>query len=134
VGTLFGGGWVQDRFSLFATAALLLGLVALVASADWEDELTWEAMPLAFLAAFGGMVAASATSLVGLWAGLELAALAGVAAAGLRAHETGVRLLLVSAVAGALVTVGFAILYAMAGAASLATLRAAFRPDAVSVP
>jgi NADH-quinone oxidoreductase subunit N len=37
-------------------------------------------------------------------------------------------------VAGALVTVGFAILYAMAGAASLAALRSAFRPDAVSVP
>src|SRR5207237_659493 len=68
VGTLFGGGWGQDRFSLFAKAALLLGLVTLVASADWDDELTWETAPLAFLAVFAGMVAASATSLVGLWA------------------------------------------------------------------
>ena len=36
---------------------------------------TVTALPMAFLVAFGGMVAASATSLVGLWAGLELAAL-----------------------------------------------------------
>ena len=50
IGTLFGGGWEQDRFSLFAKAALLLGLVTLLASADWQDDLTWEAAPLAFLA------------------------------------------------------------------------------------
>jgi len=131
VGTLFGGGWGQDRFSLFAKAALLLGLVTLVASADWDDELTWETAPLAFLAVFAGMVAASATSLVGLWAGLELAALAGVAAAGLRARQTsslriqGIRLLVTSGVAAALVTFGFAYLYAMAGDASLLELRRA---------
>ncbi|HYW27768.1 MAG TPA: hypothetical protein VE953_26590, partial [Terriglobales bacterium] len=35
VGTLFNGGWQQDRFSLFAKGALLLGLIVLVA-ADLE--------------------------------------------------------------------------------------------------
>src|SRR5207244_9757355 len=54
VGTLFGGGWEQDRFALFAKGALLLGLVTLIASADWDDERTWQAAPLAFLAVFGG--------------------------------------------------------------------------------
>ncbi|HEY4026692.1 MAG TPA: proton-conducting transporter membrane subunit [Candidatus Dormibacteraeota bacterium] len=136
VGTLFAGGWQQDRFALFAKAALLLGLIVLVAS-DLEagdQESGWSALPLAFLAAFGGMVAASATSLVGLWAGLELAALAAVAAAGVVARDAGSRLLVVSAVAGGLVAVGFAVLYAMAGSASLSALSIALRPSAVSVP
>jgi NADH:ubiquinone oxidoreductase subunit 2 (subunit N) len=136
VGTLFGGGWQQDRFSLFAKGALLLGLIVLVA-ADLEagdPDSGWSALPLAFLVAFGGMVAASATSLVGLWAGLELAALAAVAAAGVSAREVGARLLLVSAVAGALVLVGFAVLYAMAGGASLAALSTGLKPTAIGAP
>ncbi|HXM57070.1 MAG TPA: proton-conducting transporter membrane subunit [Candidatus Dormibacteraeota bacterium] len=136
LGTLFSGGWQQDRFALFAKAALLLGLVVLVA-ADLEggdQDAGWSGLPLSFLVVFGGMVAASATSLVGLWAGLELAALAAVAAAGMTAREVGARLLLVSAVAGGLVAVGFAVLYAMAGGASLATLGAALRPSSVSIP
>src|SRR2546430_7374848 len=102
IGALFGGGWEQDRFSLFAKAALLLGLLTLIASADWDDDWTWEAVPLAFLVVFGGMVAASASSLVGLWAGLELAALSGVAAAGLAARIVGVRLLVGFGLAAAL--------------------------------
>jgi len=136
VGTLFNGGWQQDRFSLFAKGALLLGLIVLVA-ADLEagdPDSGWSALPLAFLVAFGGMVAASATSLVGLWAGLELAALAAVAAAGVSAREVGARLLLVSALAGALVLVGFAVLYAMAGGASLSALAAGLRPSAIGAP
>jgi len=136
VGTLFAGGWQQDRFALFTKAALLLGLIVLVAG-DLEagdPDSGWSALPLAFLVAFGGMVAASATSLVGLWAGLELAALAAVAAAGVSAREIGARLLLVSAVAGALVLVGFAVLYAMAGGASLTALSTALRASSVSVP
>jgi len=136
VGTLFNGGWQQDRFSLFAKGALLLGLIVLVA-ADLEagdPDSGWSALPLAFLVAFGGMVAASATSLVGLWAGLELAALAAVAAAGVSAREIGARLLLVSALAGALVLVGFAVLYAMAGGASLSALAAGLRPSAIGAP
>jgi NADH-quinone oxidoreductase subunit N len=136
LGTLFSGGWQQDRFALFAKAALLLGLIVLVAG-DLEagdQQAGWSAVPLAFLVAFGGMVAASATSLVGLWAGLELAALAAIAAAGATAREVGTRLLLVSAVAGALVAVGFALLYAMAGGSSLAALDTALRPASVSIP
>jgi NADH-quinone oxidoreductase subunit N len=136
VGTLFDGGWQQDRFALFAKGALLLGLVVLVA-ADLEmgdPDSGWSALPLAFLVAFGGMVAASATSLVGLWAGLELAALAAVAAAGVSARDVGARLLLVSAVAGALVLVGFAVLYAMAGGASLSALSTGLKPSAIGIP
>jgi NADH-quinone oxidoreductase subunit N len=136
VGTLFNGGWQQDRFALFAKGALLLGLVVLVA-ADLEagdPDSGWSALPLAFLVAFGGMVAASATSLVGLWAGLELAALAAVAAAGVSAREVGARLLLVSALAGALILVGFAVLYAMAGGASLSALAVGLRPSAIGAP
>ena len=136
VGTLFAGGWQQDRFALFAKAALLLGLIVLLAG-DLEardSEAPSAALPLAVLVAFGGMVAASATSLVGLWAGLELAALAAVAAAGVSAREVGTRLLLVSAVAGALVAVGFAVLYATTGGASLATLGSALKPSSVNAP
>jgi NADH-quinone oxidoreductase subunit N len=136
VGTLFGGAWQQDRFALFAKAALLLGLVVLVAgdleAGDRERE--WSPMPLAFMVVFGGMVAASATSLVGLWTGLELAALAAVAAAGVTARDVGMRLLLVSAVAGALVAIGFAALYAIAGSGSLTTLGATLRASSLSVP
>src|SRR5437588_460316 len=62
------------------------------------------------------------------------AALAAVAAAGLTTRETGVRLLLVSAVAGAFVAIGFAVLYAMAGSASLASLRSGLHPSSVNVP
>src|SRR5205814_8361915 len=89
VGTLFAGGWQQDRFALFVKAALLLGLVVLIAggleagvqrAAAASEARPLDALPLAFAVAFGGMVAASATSLVALWAGLELAALAAVAA------------------------------------------------------
>jgi NADH-quinone oxidoreductase subunit N len=136
VGTLFAGGWQQDRFALFAKAALLLGLVVLLAGdlEAGERDGGWTALPLAFLVVFGGMVAASATSLVGLWAGLELAALAAVAAAGVSAREVGRRLLLVSAIAGALVAVGFAVLYAMVGSASLAALDTALQPAAVTIP
>jgi len=136
LGTLFSGGWQQDRFALFAKAALLLGLLVLVAG-DLEagdQDASWSGLPLAFLVVFGGMVAASATSLVGLWAGLELAALAAIAAAGVTARDIGLRLLLVSAVAGGLVAVGFGVLYAMAGGSSLAALDSALRPSSVSLP
>jgi len=136
VGTLFAGGWQQDRFALFAKAALLLGLVVLIAG-DLEagdQDASWNGLPLAFLVVFGGMVAASATSLVGLWAGLELAALAAIAAAGVASRDVGIRLLLVSAVAGGLLAIGFGVLYAMAGGSSLTALATALRPTSVSIP
>ncbi|HKA10695.1 MAG TPA: proton-conducting transporter membrane subunit [Candidatus Dormibacteraeota bacterium] len=134
VGTLFDGGWQQDRFALFAKAALLLGLIVLIASSLWSpSELEENPLPAVFVVAFGGMVAASATSLVALWAGLEVAALAAIAVAGLSAREAGTRLLLTSAVGAALLAVGFAFLIATAGDASLAGLRTALRPSSVNL-
>lgn len=137
IGSLFAGGWQQDRFALYAKAALLLGLIVLIAGGlevGEDREPSSSVLPLTLLVVFGGMVAASATSLIALWAGLELAALAAVAAAGLTAKETGIRLLLVSGLAGGLVAVGFAVLFAMAGGASLTALQVGLRPGSVSVP
>jgi NADH-quinone oxidoreductase subunit N len=142
VGTLFAGGWQQDRFALFVKSALLLGLIVLIAggleagarrAAVGPEARPLDALPSAFAVAFGGMVAASATSLVALWAGLELAALAAVAAAGLTTRDAGVRLLLISVVAAALVGVGFAVLYAMAGSMSLAALRTGLHASSVNL-
>lgn len=132
--TLFGGGWVQDRFSLFAKAALLLGLLALVAAGDWEDTQARQALVPAYLAVFGGMVAASATGLVGLWAGLELAALGAVAAVGAASRIWGRRLLVVSALAAGLVAFGLALLYSAVGASSLSGLRNTFTHEVVTMP
>src|SRR5207245_2722857 len=109
--TLFGGALVQDRFALFAKAAALLTAAVALAATDWtaEDSLHLGlAMPL--LAAFGIMVAASAADLVGLWAGLELAAAAGVVLVSLRRPDLGLRRAVVGgvAVAAALVAVKLA--------------------------
>ena len=135
VGTLFAGGWQQDRFALFAKAALLLGLIVLVASSlSSPSEPEEDPLPAVFVVAFGGMVAASATSLVALWAGLEVAALAAIAATGVNFREVGTRLLLISAVGAALLAAGFAVLIATAGDASLAGLRTALRPGSVNLP
>lgn len=134
VGTLFAGGWVQDRFSVFAKASLLVGLAALVASSDWRARQLPEVLTLGMLSVFGGMVAASASSLLGLWAGLELAALAGVAAVGLAARDTGLRVLVVSAFAGGLVAVGFGFLYALVGASTLSGVRQALITQPVTLP
>jgi len=134
VGTLFDGGWQQDRFALFAKAALLLGLIVLVASNLFSpSEPEENALPAVFVVAFGGMVAASATSLVGLWAGLEVAALAAIAATGLSFRQAGRRLLVISAVGAALLAVGFAVLIATTGGASLAALRTTLRPGSVNL-
>jgi NADH-quinone oxidoreductase subunit N len=134
IGTLFSGGWQQDRFSLYAKGALLAGLAVFIATSDWDAEPLADILPLSFLAVFGGMVVASASSLPGVWAGLELAALSGVAAAGLAARETGVRLLTVSALAGGLITIGFAFLYAVTGAATLSGLRQTLVNESVTLP
>ena len=125
VGTYFGGGLVQDRFALFAKAAVLLAAAIAFAVVDWtaEDSLTIGlAMPL--LATFGVMVAASAGDLVGLWAGLELAAAAGVVMVALRRPDLALRLLVTGGVASAMLLTGLAFLYASAGTSSLGTMRA----------
>src|SRR5207249_4208390 len=95
-----------------------------LASADWAAEdspYLGLAMPL--LAAFGVMVAASAADLVGLWAGLELAAAAAVVMVALRRPDLGLRLLVVGGVATSLVLIGLAFLYASTGNADLVAIR-----------
>jgi NADH-quinone oxidoreductase subunit N len=122
--TYFGGALVQDRFALFAKASALLTAAIALAATDWsaEDSLHLGlAMPL--LAAFGVMVAASAGDLLGLWAGLELAAVAAVVLVSLRRPDLALRLLLVGGVASGLLLFGFAFLYATTGNADLVTMR-----------
>ena len=122
--TLFGGGFVQDRFSLFAKAAALLTAGIAIAVTDWsaEDSLpVGLAMPL--LATFGVMVAASAGDFVALWAGLELGGLAAVVLVGFRRPDLGLRLLIVGGIASALLLIGIAYLYATAGTADLLAAR-----------
>jgi len=124
LGTYFGGGLVQDRFALFAKAAVLLAVAMAFAVVDWtaEDSLSIGlAMPL--LAAFGVMVAASAGDLVALWAGLELAAAAAVVMVSLRRPDLALRLLVTGGVASALLLTGLAFLYASVGTSDLMTMR-----------
>jgi NADH-quinone oxidoreductase subunit N len=131
----FGGGFVQDRFALFVKAAALLAAGSAIAVADWsaEDSLTVGlAMPL--LSAFGVMVAASAGDFVSLWAGLELAAAAGVVLVGLRRPDLGLRLLLAGGLATALLVAGFAFVYATAGTADLLTARQILQSAAPTLP
>ena len=122
--TYLGGGLIQDRFALFAKAAVLLAATIAFAVVDWtaEDSLSIGlAMPL--LAALGVMVAASAGDLVALWAGLELAATAGVVLVALRRPDLGLRLLLTGGVASGLLLTGLAFVYASTGTVELATMR-----------
>lgn len=131
-GTLLSGGFVQDRFALFTKAAALLALLVAILTADWEEETLPGALPLAFLAALGMMVAASAAGFVQLWAGLLLAVVAGGAALGRRVRgeaagieeaalrESAARSVLVAAGLAMLAGLAFALLAAEAGTASLA--------------
>ena len=122
--TYFGGTLVQDRFALFAKAAALIIAAVSVASTDWaaEDSLHMGiAMPL--VAAFGVMVAASAADMLGLWAGLELAAASAVVLVSLRRPDLGLRLLVVGGVASSLLLVGLAFIYASTGNGDLGAIR-----------
>ena len=122
--TLFGGGFVQDRFALFAKAAVLLAVAAAIAAADWSaEDSTSIGLAMTLLAAFGVMVAASAGDFVVLWAGLELSAAAGVTLVGLKRPDIGLRLLIVGGVATALFVTGFAFVYATTGTADLLSMR-----------
>jgi len=135
ISSLFGGGFIQDRFALFAKAAVLLAVAAAIAAADWsaEDSPTI-GLSMTLLAAFGVMVVASAGDFVGLWAGLELAAAAGVVLVGLRRPDMGLRLLIVGGVATALFVTGFAFVYATAGTADLFTARKVIAGAASTLP
>jgi NADH-quinone oxidoreductase subunit N len=135
ISSLFGGGFIQDRFALFAKAAVLLAVAAAIAVADWsaEDSPTM-GLSMTLLAAFGVMVVASAGDFVGLWAGLELAAAAGVVLVGLRRPDMGLRLLIVGGVATAFFVTGFAFVYATAGTADLLTARKVIAGAASTLP
>ncbi len=135
ISSLFGGGFIQDRFALFAKAAVLLAVAAAIAATDWsaEDSPTI-GLSMTLLAAFGVMVVASAGDFVGLWAGLELAAAAGVVLVGLRRPDMGLRLLIVGGVATALFVTGFAFVYATAGTADLLTARNVIAGAASTLP
>ena len=133
--SLFGGGFVQDRFALFAKAAVLLTVAAVIAVADWSAE---DSVPvglaLTLLAGFGVMVVASAGDFVPLWAGLELAGACGIALVGLRRPDTGLRLVIAGGIAGALLAMGFAFVYATTGAADLASARVIMADAAPTLP
>jgi NADH-quinone oxidoreductase subunit N len=135
VGTYFGGGLVQDRFALFAKASALLATAIAIAVADWpsEDSISLSlAMPM--LAVFGVMVSASAGDIVGVWAGVELAATAGVAMLALRRPDQALRLLLGGAAAGALMLIGLAYVYSTAGTADLLGMRQILTGVAPTLP
>jgi len=132
--TYFGGALVQDRFALFAKAAVLLAATLAIAAADWTAEDSGTIGPaLTLLAAFGVMVAASAADLVALWAGLELAAVAGVVVLSLRRPDLALRLLVTGAVASGLILTGFAFLYASTGNSDLTAIRAVTFGDTPTV-
>jgi NADH-quinone oxidoreductase subunit N len=69
------------------------------------------------------MVAASASDLLGLWAGLELAAAAGIVMVSLRRPELSLRLLLTGGVASGLTLFGLAFIYATTGNPDLNSIR-----------
>jgi NADH-quinone oxidoreductase subunit N len=120
IATYLSGGLVQDRFALFAKATVLLATAIAIAAADWpaEDSLSVSlAMPM--LAAFGVMVTASAGDIVGVWAGVEVTAAAGVAMLAMRRPDQAIRLLLTGAGASAMLLIGLAYVYAGSGTADL---------------
>jgi NADH-quinone oxidoreductase subunit N len=128
VASLFGGGFVQDRFALFAKAALLLTALLGLLATEWTP-LSRPAAGFTLLAAFGGMVAASATDLAGLWSGLALAILASVALAAVLQGVLAARaLLLLGAGLAGLALVGMAVAYSAAGSTTLLGLDAGLRP------
>jgi NADH:ubiquinone oxidoreductase subunit 2 (subunit N) len=146
VGTLFNGGFVQDRFALFAKAAVLLALAAGVAAADWDLERLPGPLPAALLGGFGVMVAASASDLVTVWTGTALALAAaasafawrpgGVAAAAGLEPPGAAAVRAVTAVGTLLmmVALAFGYVHALAGGSSLDLVRAALARAPSTLP
>jgi NADH-quinone oxidoreductase subunit N len=135
VATFFSGGLVFDRLALFVKAAALLAGAVAIGVADWSAEDS-PAISLSapLLAVFGVMVAASAGDLVGLWAGLELAGVAGGAILVLRRPDLGLRMLLLGATASAFMLLGLAYVYATAGSEDLLSIRVALANAAPTLP
>ncbi len=135
VATFFSGGLVFDRLALFVKAAALLAGAVAIGVADWASEDSPSiSLTAPLLAIFGVMVAASAGDLVGLWAGLELAGLAGAAILVLRRPDLGLRLLLLGASASAFMLLGLAYVYATAGSEDLLGIRVALANAAPTLP
>jgi NADH-quinone oxidoreductase subunit N len=134
--TYLGGAVIQDRFALFVKAAVLLAAAVAIAAADWGAEDSPQSISLAMplLAAFGVMVAASASDFVVLWAGLELAAVAGVVMVSLRRPDLALRLLVAGGLATGLLLIGLAFVYATVGSADLATVRASLAGTSPALP
>jgi NADH-quinone oxidoreductase subunit N len=131
----FGGALVQDRFSLFAKAAILVAAALAIAVTDWTDESAPPiSMAMILLAAFGVMTIASAGDFVGLWAGLELTAAAGVVLVSVRRTDLALRILVVGGVASALLLIGFAFVYARTGSADLQVARQALSSARATLP
>jgi NADH-quinone oxidoreductase subunit N len=125
IATLLGGAFGQDRFTLYASAALLLTALLVIAASDWA-ELGSLSLGLTLVACLGGLVVASAGDLVGVWAGLQVATLASLALVGLRQPAEARRQLPVAAGLAALVAIGMALIAGGAGGELLSTLRTGF--------
>lgn len=131
VGTLFQGGFAQDRFALFIKTALLLATLVVLAIAEGGGEGRVDAFSRTtlLLTCFGGMVVASATDLVSLWAGLALAVLAAAAGAAIvegRAEPTRtLSQLEVGGIGLAVVGFGVAVLASIGGGGDLHRLSSA---------
>ncbi|TMD07394.1 MAG: hypothetical protein E6J02_07010 [Chloroflexi bacterium] len=134
VGTLFQGGFSQDRFALYAKGALLLTALIIVAATDWDPFTAPAGIGLTLLATFGGMVAASAGDLIGLWAGLELAGLSAAVLLGRTDRLAARQLLLASVGLGGLVAVGMALLAGSGGTTVLADLRGQLFQHSLTLP
>lgn len=120
-GVFFHGGFVQDRLALDAKSFLILAGLLAVLLTDWEiaDHSSQE-LSLLLWAVFGGLVAASAGSLAGLWAGSLLAVAAAAAAlTGLPGAVTG-------AIRGTAPSLGYQVAVAAAGLLLMAALALAF--------
>lgn len=146
VGTLFNGGFVQDRFALFAKAAVLIALAAGVAAADWDLERLPGPLPAALLGGFGVMVTASGAGLFTVWTGTALAVAAAAsalawrpggvaAAAGLEPPgAAAVRALTAAGTLLMMVALAFGYVHAVAGGSSFDLVRGALARAPSTLP
>ncbi len=131
----FGGALVQDRFALFAKAAVLVAATLAIAVTDWTDESVPPiSIAMILLAAAGVMAIASAGDFVGLWAGLELTAAAGVVLVSVRRTDLALRLLVAGGVASGLLLIGLAFVYASTGSADLLAARQRLASTGATLP
>lgn len=127
--SLFGGGFEQDRFALFAKIVLLVVTGLVLLTSEWTPIGPQPGIAMLLLACFGGMVVASAGDAAGLWTGLALAVLGSCGYAATRSGLAVARRLL--AVAGTLLAVvllGVALTGAATGSLAFSGLAAGLKP------